>query len=350
LINLASNNYLGLAADPRLVAAAQAALAQWGVGAGASRLVSGQCEAHAALEADLADFKGTEAALVFTSGYAANVGVLAALAGPRDHIFADHLNHASLVDGCRLTHAHFYHYRHKDVQELDDLLRRTPTRGQKFIVTDSLFSMDGDLAPLPALVEIAERWEAILIVDDAHGTGVIGPQGRGAVEHFGLAGRVPVQIGTLSKALGVQGGFVAGSRQLIELLIHRARSFVFSTGLAPVLAAAAREALHQARVENWRREARRRHLDRLRTELERLGYRVLGEAEAPMAAVLVGEPEAAIALATHLESRGVFAPAIRPPTVPAGTSRLRLAPMATHTEDQIESVLSAFSMARELVA
>ncbi len=346
LINLASNNYLGLAADPRVVAAAQTALARWGVGAGASRLLSGHSEAHAALEADLAAFKGTEAALVFTSGYAANLGVLTALAGPRDHLFADSLNHASLIDGCRLTRAAFHRYRHKDLEQLERLLREKRGRGQRFIVTDTIFSMDGDLAPLPALAELAERWEAILIVDDAHGTGTIGPQGRGAVEHFGLGGRVPVQIGTLSKALGAQGGFVAGSRELIKLLIHRARSFVFSTGLAPALAAAAREALRLAQAEDWRREACARHLRQLREELGQLGYHLLGEVESPMSAVLVGEPDAATGLAAQLETAGILAPAIRPPTVPQGTSRIRLAPMATHSPEEINQVIAAFKKYR----
>lgn len=346
LINLASNNYLGLASNRRVIAAAQAALEKWGVGAGASRLVSGHTDAHAALEHDLADFKRTEAALVFVSGYAANVGVLAALAGPRDNIFADRLNHASLVDGCRLSGARTWRYSHADLEELERLLRRLrPARGQRLIVTDSLFSMDGDLAPLPDLVEIAERSDALLVVDDAHGTGVLGPDGRGAVAHFGLEGRVPVQIGTLSKALGGQGGFVAGDQALIDLLIQRARSFVFSTGLAPALAAAAREALHLAQVEGWRRAALHAHCQTLRQGLVRLGCTVLGDELAPMLAVIVGEPDAAMALAADLEQAGVLAPAIRPPSVPPGTSRIRLAPMATHSIDQIEGALAAFATA-----
>lgn len=345
LIHMASNNYLGLATDPRVVAAARRALEGWGAGAGAAPLVAGHGEWHARLEAELADYKGTEAALVFASGYAANVGVLAALAGPRDTIFADALVHASLVDGARASGARLRFYRHGDPDHLEAMLRRSAGRGRRLVVTDGVFSMDGDLAPLPALVELAERYDALLVVDDAHGTGVVGPEGRGTVHRFGLAGRVPVQVGTLSKALGAQGGFVAGSRRLIRWLWHRARAWVYSTALAPVLAAAALEALRLARAEDWRRQRLRRHGARLRSGLRSLGYRVLGDAEAPMTAVVVGEPEAAAALAARLEEQGVLAPAIRPPTVPAGTSRIRLAPMATHTDDQIEHVLAAFRAA-----
>ncbi|AEB12612.1 8-amino-7-oxononanoate synthase [Marinithermus hydrothermalis] len=352
LINLASNDYLGLSTDPRLVRAAQEALARWGVGAGASRLVSGDRRVHAALEAALADFKGTEAALVFTSGYAANVGVLAALAGPRDQIFADALNHASLNDGARLSRARLRYYRHRDLDHLEDLLKGPGPRrgGRRFIVTDAVFSMDADLAPLPALVELAERYEALLVVDDAHGSGVVGPEGRGTVHHFGLAGRVPVQVATLSKALGGQGGVVAGARALVEVLLHRARAFIYSTGIAPALAAAALEAVRLVRgPEGEARRARlRQHLARLKAELRAKGYRVLHEDPAPMLLVWVGAPGPALRLAAHLEARGVLAPAIRPPTVPEGTSRLRLAPMATHTEVEIERVIQAFPPAEEV--
>ncbi len=344
LVNLASNNYLGLAADPRLVAAAHAGLDAWGVGAGASRLVTGDFEIHRDLEAALADLKGAEAALAFTSGYAANVGVLTALAGPRDRIFADALNHASLIDGCRQSRAVVQRYEHKDADHLEELLRGAPARGQRFIVTDSVFSMDGDLAPLPELATLAERWGAALVVDDAHGTGVLGPEGRGAVHHFGIEGRVPVQIGTLSKALGAQGGFVAGSRVLVDLVLHRARSFVYSTAIAPVLAAAALAGVGLARAEGWRREKQRSHLARLRGGLREIGFTVVGEDVAPLLAVIVGSPDATLRLSAELEESGVLAPAIRPPTVPSGTSRLRLAPMATHSGEQIEGVLAAFSI------
>jgi 8-amino-7-oxononanoate synthase len=342
LINLASNNYLGLAADPRLVEAAHEALSRWGVGSGASRLVTGDMAVHHALEERLASFKQTEAALVFASGYAANVGVMSALAGPQDHIFADALNHASLIDGCRQSRAVVHPFRHGDGGHLEELLRAAPATGQRLIVTDAIFSVDGDMAPLPALVDIAERWDAVLVVDDAHGTGVVGPEGRGTAHHFGLHDRVPVQIGTLSKAFGVQGGFVAGSRALVDLLVHKGRSFVYSTAIAPVLAGASLAALDIAGSEGWRRASRHAHLVRLRRGLEAAGFRVLGDGIAPLAVVVLGEPQAALDLSRRLEERGVLAPAIRPPTVPQGTSRIRIAPMATHSVEQIDRALAAF--------
>lgn len=342
LLNMASNNYLGLADDERVVAAAHETMKALGVGAGASRLVTGHAPAHAALEEALADYKGTDSALVFSSGYAANVGVLSALAGPRDHIFADRLNHASLIDGCRLTRAQLRVYRHGDLDHLEDMLSKASERGDRFIVTDGVFSMDGDLAPLPALVRMAEAYEAVLIVDDAHGTGVVGPEGRGTVAHYGLEGHVPVQLGTLSKALGAQGGFAAGSRTLIDLLVNKARSFIYSTGIAPAIAAAARRALQIARTEPARRMRLQRHLALLRDGLDRRGYEVMGSAPAPMIAVQLGDPETALVQSERLREAGVLAPAIRPPTVPEGTSRIRLAPMATHTPDDITRVLAAF--------
>ncbi len=352
LLNLASNDYLGLSTHPRLVAAAREALARWGVGAGAARLVVGDRPVHDALEAALATLKETEAALVFPSGYAANVGVLSALAGPRDQIFADALNHASLNDGARLSRARFRYYRHRDLEQLEQLLRGPgPGRGgRRFIVTDAIFSMDGTLAPLPELVELAERYEALLIVDDAHGTGVVGPEGRGTAHHLGVAGRIPVQVATLSKALGAQGGAALSTRTLIDYLLHRARAFIYSTGLSPVLAAAALEAVRlvQSDEGEYRRRRQQAHVTRLKAALEARGYTVRHEPPAPMLAVLVGTPEAALRLSARLEARGVLAPAIRPPTVPPGTSRIRLAPMATHTDEDIEAALAAFPEAETL--
>ncbi|SHL09187.1 8-amino-7-oxononanoate synthase [Rhodothermus profundi] len=352
LLNLASNDYLGLSTDPRLTAAAREALARWGIGAGAARLVVGDRPVHDALEVALAALKETEAALVFPSGYAANVGVLSALAGPRDQIFADALNHASLNDGARLSRARFRYYRHRDLEQLEHLLRGPgPGRGgRRFIVTDAIFSMDGTIAPLAELAELAERYEALLIVDDAHGTGVVGPEGRGTAHHLGVAGRIPVQVATLSKALGVQGGAALGTRLLIDYLVHRARAFIYSTGLAPVLAAAALEAVRlvQSGEGARRRQRQQAHVARLKAGLEARGYTVRHEAPAPMLAVLVGSPAAALQLSAHLEAHGVLAPAIRPPTVPPGTSRIRLAPMAIHTDDDIEAALAAFPEADQL--
>ncbi|CAM3220707.1 8-amino-7-oxononanoate synthase [Rhodothermus bifroesti] len=349
LLNLASNDYLGLSTDPRLVTAAREALERWGVGTGAARLVVGNRPVHEALEAALADLKEAEAALVFPSGYATNVGVLSALAGPRDQIFADALNHASLNDGARLSRASFRYYRHRDLEQLQRLLEGPGPRpgGRRFIVTDAIFSMDGTLAPLNELVVLAERYDALLVVDDAHGTGIVGPEGRGTAHYLGVASRIPLQIATLSKALGVQGGAAIGSALLIDYLLHRARAFIYSTGLAPVLAAAALEAVRIIRTEEGerRRRQQQRLVARLKAGLEAQGYIVRHEAPAPMLAVLVGTPEAAMQLATYLEAQGVLVGAIRPPTVPPGTSRIRLAPMATHTDEDIEAALAAFPRA-----
>lgn len=342
LINLASNDYLGLASDERVVGAACEALRRYGVGAGASRLLAGNFSIHEELEAALAEFKRAEAALVFSSGYATNVGVLAALATPRDHLYLDELVHASLHDGARLSGANVQRFRHADANDLERRLRENSSRGARIVVTDGVFSMDGDLAPLPDLVEVCERYDALLVVDDAHGTGVIGLGGRGTAAHFGLEKRVPVQIGTLSKALGVQGGFVAGSRELIQFLIQRARSFIYSTGIAPALATAALESLRIAESEEWRRKTIAHHREMLARSLQAKGYTVAGQLEAPLMLVMCGEAETALELALTLEGAGVYAPAIRPPTVPRGTSRIRLAPIATHTAEHIAQVIAAF--------
>ena len=354
LLNLASNDYLGLSTDPRLTVAARKALERWGVGAGAARLVVGDRPVHEALEAALAALKETEAALVFPSGYAANVGVLSALAGPRDQIFADALNHASLNDGARLSRARFRYYRHRDLGQLERLLQGPGPApgGRRFLVTDAIFSMDGTVAPLPELAELAARYDAVLVVDDAHGTGIVGPEGRGTAHHLGVADRIPVQVATLSKALGVQGGAALGSRTLIDYLLHRARAFIYSTGIAPVLAAAALEAVRLVQSDEGARRRRRQqaHVARLKAGLKARGYTVRHEPPAPMLAVLVGAPEAALRLSALLEARGVLAPAIRPPTVPPGTSRIRLAPMATHTDDDIEAALDAFPEAEAIPA
>lgn len=350
LLHLASNNYLGLATEPRVVEAAAEAARRYGAGAGASRLMTGHTDLHAALEADLAAWKGTEAALVFPTGFAANLGVLTALAGPRDAIFADALNHASLIDGARLCRATVRYYRHGDLDHLEHLIRKTRCRGRRLIVTDGVFSMDGDLAPLPGLVEIAERHEALLVVDDAHGTGVLGPDGAGTAAHFGLSGRIPVQIGTLSKALGAQGGFVAGSRELIDYLINRARPFIYSTGIAPPVAAAARTALALVRQEPERRARLRENARWLRQRLQAMGLRLVPAADTPILAVLIGEAEAALAFSQRLLEAGVLVPAVRPPAVPPGTSRLRVSVMATHTAEDLAMAAEAFARAAATLA
>jgi len=347
-LNLASNNYLGLATDERVIEAARAAALKYGVGAGSSRLISGNLEIHEELESELAGFKRAPGAKVFPTGYSTSVGVLTALCGPGDAIFPDALIHASLIDGCRLSRANRHLYRHADAGHLAQLLRSTPVTGQRFIVTDGVFSMDGDVAPLMDLVDLARRYDATLVVDDAHGTGVLGPQGRGSVEALGLGNKVAVRIGTLSKALGSQGGYVVGSEALSDLMIHRARSFIYSTALAPPLASAALTALRISLEEDWRREKLRDNARVLRDGLDALGYKFTGSVEVPMVVAVLGSPNASVTLAAHLAERGILAPAIRPPTVPEGTSRIRMTPMATQTEEDMKEALAAFPPASEI--
>lgn len=334
----ASNNYLGLADDERVHRAAGRAAASVGTGAGASRLLTGDTPAHRALERDIANAKGTERALVFSSGYAANVGTITALAP--DVVFSDAYNHASIVDGCRLSDAEIIVYDHCDAQALADAMaeRAHDTADESWlVVTDSVFSMDGDVAPLAALCDTAERYGAWVMVDEAHATGVF--EDGGIVQRDGLTDRVQIQLGTLSKALAAQGGFVAAREPVIEHLSNAARSFVFSTGLAPPAAAAARTALSIARTGS-QREQLWKNVEQLRDGLESLGFDVLGNTH--ILPVLVGDRSAAMELADHLERSGIIAPAIRPPTIPDGTSRIRIAPMATHTERDIERCVEAF--------
>ena len=345
---LASNNYLGLATHPEVTAAAADAARRFGAGAGAARLITGGLTLHDELEAALAAFKRAEAALLFSSGYLANVGTIAALAGPGDAVFSDALNHASIIDGARLSRAQVHVYRHADAGDLFELLCRwrssSPAGGRALVVTDSVFSMDGDLAPLPDLLQVAEGHDAVVMVDEAHATGVVGPGGRGAVAHFGLEGRVPVLMGTLSKALGAAGGFIAGTQELCAYLRHRARTFVFDTAMPPPVAAAARAALAVLEREPERPERARHLARRLASGLASAGYRVSAP-DAAVIPVIVGEPGAALALSADLLERGVLVTAIRPPTVPPGTSRLRATVMATHTDAQLERATCAFAAA-----
>jgi 8-amino-7-oxononanoate synthase len=339
----AANNYLGLTADQRVQDAAAQAAREVGTGAGASRLVTGDTGLHRQLEREIAACKQTERALVFSSGYAANVGTLAALSP--DVIFSDELNHASIIDGCRIAGAETVIYDHCDPDALAaamELQAREATDGESWlVVTDSVFSMEGDIAPLANLCDVAEQYGAWLMVDEAHATGLYG-DGGGIVQHAGLSDRVEVQMGTLSKALASQGGYVAGDETLVEHLLNAARSFVFSTGLAPPAAGAGLEALEIAR-ESDRPDRLWKTVDRLRSGLEEMGYEVLGETQ--ILPVLVGDRERALALDETLESNGIVAPAIRSPTVPEGTSRIRVAPMATHTDEDIDRCLAAFETA-----
>jgi 8-amino-7-oxononanoate synthase len=339
----ASNNYLGLADDELLQRAAVRAAESVGTGAGASRLVTGDTPVHRALEHDLAATKGTERALVFSSGYAANIGTITALAP--DVVFSDEFNHASIIDGCRLSPAEIVVYDHCDAASLAEAMVDRADTGNSnaswLVVTDSVFSMDGDIAPLSEICDIAECYDAWVMVDEAHATGVF-DEGGGIVQRDGLTNRVHVQLGTLSKALGAQGGYVAGREALIEHLLNTARSFVFSTGLAPPAAAAAREALGIARREE-RRKQLWKNVDTLRSGLESIGFEVLGETQ--ILPVLIGDRTDAMKLSSYLNQSGIIVPTIRPPTVPEGTSRIRVAPMATHTDRDIEQCLAAFETA-----
>ncbi|PSP59489.1 8-amino-7-oxononanoate synthase [Halobacteriales archaeon QH_7_66_36] len=336
----ASNNYLGLATDDRVQAAAAEAAREVGAGAGASRLVTGDTTAHRALERELADTKDTDRALVFSSGYAANVGTLTAL--DPDVVFSDELNHASIIDGCRLADAETVVYDHCDPDSLAAAMReREDEGGSWLVVTDSVFSMDGDVAPLHDLCDVAERYGAWVMVDEAHATGLY-EDGGGVAERDGLGDRVDVRLGTLSKALGSQGGYVAGSETLVRYLVNAARSFVFSTGLAPPAAGAARKALAISRTGDCR-ERLWANVARLRDELASLGYEVGGDTQ--ILPVMVGDCEDAVALADGLREQGVVAPAIRPPTVPHGTSRIRVAPTAAHTREEIDDCIAAFETA-----
>ncbi len=335
---LCSNNYLGLANHPALVEASCEATSRYGVGSGASRLVSGSMDLHFELEERIAAFKSTEAALVFNSGYAANTGILQGLVGPGDVVFSDELNHASIIDGCRLSGARIVVYPHRDTASLEILLKTEMPRrkGHFLIVTDGVFSMDGDAAPLEALAELKERYEALLMVDDAHGTGVLGATGRGTGELFGCLDRIDLHMGTLGKALGSFGAYLAGSRVVVDTLINRSRSFIFSTSLPPGVLAASLAAIDL--VDSAEGARRRRALEENRKVFsERLlaGGMDLFGSTSQIVPVMTGEPGPTMQAAERLLDAGIFIQGIRPPTVPAGSCRLRATLMADHQPDEL---------------
>ncbi len=342
LLNFGSNDYLELAASPRLGAAAMAAIADSGWGSGASPLVTGRGAWHARLEEALAEFEHAEAALLFPSGFAANVGTVAALAGKGDLVLSDAKNHASLIDGCRLSGARVQIYPHGKPDYVEKYLAQASHFRRRLIVTDSLFSMDGDLAPLAELVELAERHTAMLLVDEAHATGVFGANGRGVCEHLGLADRVPIRVGTLSKALGAAGGFVVGSRPLVDWLANRARPYVFSTAAPAPLAAAALAALECVREEPWRREALRRRAAAFREQLAADGWHT-GDCRSQIIPLYLGSPHRTMTLAAALRDRGFWVPGIRPPTVPEGESLLRISLTCGHTDDMLSALRAALA-------
>ncbi|HJY78562.1 MAG TPA: 8-amino-7-oxononanoate synthase [Burkholderiales bacterium] len=334
-----SNDYLGLAQHPALVEAACRGAERYGVGAGASALISGHTEAHEALEARLARFVRLPRALHFGAGYLANLGLVAALAGRGGTVFSDELNHACLIDGARLSRAEVQVYPHLDVAALARMLESCTTP-EKLVATDAVFSMDGDLAPLPELLELCERHDAWLVVDDAHGFGVLGEGGRGTLAHFGIASPRIAYMGTLGKAAGVHGAFVAGDEALIEWLVQRARTYVFTTASPPLLACALMASLDLIEQEESRRDHLRTLIGRLKQRLEDLPWR-LRASDTPIQPLIVGDNRAALDLAEGLRSRGIWVPAIRPPTVPAGTARLRIALSAAHSVEHVDELAAA---------
>jgi len=347
VVLLCSNNYLGLADHSAVRCAASDAAMKWGAGAGASRLISGTMPPHRELEQRLAEFKGTDSALLFGSGYLANAGTIAALVGRDEVIFSDELNHASVIDGCRLARAETFVYRHGDVEHLRWGMRRAGDRAA-LIVTDGVFSMDGDVAPLPELADLAKRHRCRLLVDEAHGTGCIGPGGRGAVAEAGLGDEVDVIVGTLGKALGAYGAYVCGSAQLTEYLLNTARPFIFSTALPPAVVAGASAALELLVERPKRVDKLAANAEALRESLAAEGLDV-GDSRTQILPVMVGGAKRAMALSEAALERGVFAQAIRPPTVPEGTSRLRLTAIATHKVGELRRAAKLIAeAAREL--
>ncbi len=341
VVNFSSNNYLGLANHPALAEAAKKAIDRYGCGSGASRLISGNMALHEELENRLAAFKGTETALVFNSGFQANTGILSTLTSEGDVIFSDQLNHASIIDGCRLARAKTIVYGHCDLDQLEAELKKHEGARRRLIVTESIFSMDGDQAPLTGIVELAENFDAMVMVDEAHATGVFGPRGAGVVAKLKLGDRVLVQMGTLGKALGGFGAYVAGSRALRELLINRCRSFIFTTSLPPAIMAMAMAAIDLAEGEPERRERLWDNCSYLTDGLKKLGFS-LNDLQSPIVPLVIGDSERCMQFSEQLLDRGVFAQGIRPPTVPEGTSRLRITLMATHTRAHLDKALGIF--------
>ena len=344
VINLASNNYLGLTTHPKLREAALAATKKYGVGSGAVRTIAGTMKLHMELEEKIARFKNVEACVVFQSGFTANAGTVSAILGKEDFIISDELNHASIIDGCRLSRAKILVFRHKDIAHAEEQLASVKDQpGKKLLITDGVFSMDGDIGPLPGLCELAEKYGAIMMVDDAHSSGVLGRQGRGTIDHFGMHGRVDIQVGTLSKAIGALGGYVCGTRDLIEFLYHRGRPFLFSTSHPPSVAASCIAAFDVLENEP-------EHMERLwdntrffKKELGVLGYNIGGQntpaSETPITPIIIGEGRTTMEFSKALFEEGVFATGIAFPTVPEGKARVRTIVTGAHTNGQLSQAL-----------
>ena len=343
VINLASNNYLGLANHPRLVEASIDAARRYGAGSGAVRTIAGTMSIHLELERRIAAFKRVEACVVFQSGFAANAGTVAAILTPEDHIVSDELNHASIIDGCRLSKAKIHVFPHRDAAAANRILGELAAAGgRKLLITDGVFSMDGDIAPLPALAEAARRHGAIMMIDDAHSSGVLGRNGRGTVDHYDLHGRVDIQVGTLSKAIGVLGGYVCGSRDLIDYLYHRARPFLFSTSHPPAVAAACLAAFDILEQEPERIERLWDNTRYFKSGLQSAGFDT-GASETPIAPIMVGEARLAHQFSAALFDEGLFATGIGFPTVPHGRARIRTIVTAAHTHEHLDCALGILS-------
>jgi len=348
VLNFCSNNYFGLADDIRLRQSAMEGIAQYGLGSGASRLVCGNMKPFEELEQSIARFKGTESSLVFSSGYMANQGIISSLFDRADIIFSDRLNHASIVDGILLSRAEWKRYPHRDIDALEAMLKESKGFKKRAIITDTVFSMDGDIAPLDQLVSLAKEYDAWLMVDEAHALGVLGENGRGAAEHFGIEKQMDIQMGTLSKAVGSYGAYCCGSKNLIAYLINCSRSFIYTTALPPAIVAASLKALQIIQQEPHRRQKLWENTKYLAQGLRDLGFNIL-QSQTPIIPILTKDPEVAVKFSKKLFEEGVFIQAIRPPTVPQDTARLRLTVMATHTREDLDFLLDRLSkIGREL--
>ncbi len=343
VLNFCSNNYLGLADDPRLRRAAVEVIEKEGVGSGASRLISGNMAAHRALEETIAHFKGTQGALVFSAGYMANVGIISSVFGRDDIIFGDRLNHASIIDGIVLSQAKFRRYPHCDMETLEEMLRSATGFRWRGIITDSVFSMDGDIAPLDKIVALAERYDCLVMIDEAHALGVIGKHGKGLAEYFGVEDKIAIQMGTLSKAAGCFGAYCSGSKALIDFLINKARSFMYTTAIPPAVAASAQKAIQIIRDDTMLRQLLWENTHYFKKALDQIGFDTLGS-QTPIIPIIVGESRLTVEFSRRLWDEGIFVSAIRPPTVPVHTGRLRLTVMATHTREDLDYALEKLKM------
>ncbi|MFQ5965352.1 MAG: 8-amino-7-oxononanoate synthase [Candidatus Scalinduaceae bacterium] len=339
-ISFCSNNYLGLANHPIVLRAVKDAVNKYGWGSGASRLISGNMELHEVLESEISKFKKKESSIVFPTGYMANVGTICSLVSSGDIVISDKLNHASIIDGCRLSGATFRVYPHRDVLKLENILKKSTGYRRKLIITDTVFSMDGDLAPLPDIVKTAHKYNAMVMVDEAHGTGVFGNSGMGVIEHFKLVEEVNIVMGTLSKAIGSLGGFVSGNKDLINYLRNKARTFIYTTALPPAVCAASIAGIRLIRKDHTLRESLWRNVRYLKEKLKLLNLEVISS-ESPIIPIMIGNATKAVDVTRFLFERGLLIPAIRPPTVPEGSSRLRVTVMATHNKNDIEKLIDA---------